>query len=207
MNSIHVSSGKANDDLFDAPDEAATPLTSQEQLDLKPSHVAFRHELNAAEQENIARAQQWALSRARADILTEKFVLDLHKRMLKDVWKWAGKYRRTERNIGIDWWRIPVELRTLLEDTKTWVELQSFGPDEIAVRFHHRLVAIHPFPNGNGRHARLMADLLIMRLGSTRFSWGRNSLQDAGETRQRYIQGLRAADAHDIGPLMIFARS
>jgi Fic-DOC domain mobile mystery protein B len=197
------------EDLFHH-DDAATPLTAEEQRDLKPSHIAFKHELNEAEQENIARAQQWALSRVRAartDILTEKFILDLHRRMLKDVWKWAGTFRRTERNIGIDWWLIPTELHQLLDDAKAWVEFKSYPPDEIAVRFHHRLVAIHPFPNGNGRHARLMADLLIMRLGGERFTWGSASLRDAGDTRARYIEALKAADRHDFSLLLAFARS
>ena len=98
-------------------------------------------------------------------------------------------------------------LRQLLDDTKAWIEYKSYPPDEIAVRFHHRLVQIHPFPNGNGRHARLMADLLVMRLGGERFSWGSANLQDAGEVRQRYIAALKAADNHDIGPLLAFARS
>jgi Fic-DOC domain mobile mystery protein B len=105
--------------------------------------------------------------------------------MLNDVWKWAGKYRRTERNIGIDWWLIPTEVIRLLDDVKTWIEYKSYPLDELAVRFHHRLVSIHPFPNGNGRHARLMADLLIMRLGGERFTWGSVSLRAASETRQR----------------------
>jgi Fic-DOC domain mobile mystery protein B len=197
-----------SDDLFHQPDDAATPLNADEQRDLKPSHIAFKHELNEAEQENIARAQQWALARsARTDILAEKFVLELHRRMLNDVWKWAGTLRKTERNIGIDWWLIPTELHRLLDDARTWVEYGSYPPDEIAVRFHHRLVVIHPFSNGNGRHARLMADLLILRMGCDRFTWGSASLRSAGEARQRYIVALRAADAHDIGPLLVFARS
>ena len=126
--------------------------------------------------------------------------------MLGDVWKWAGKFRKSERNLGIPFYEIPTAIRQLLEDTKAWIEYQSYPPDEIAVRFHHRMVQIHPFVNGNGRHARLMADLLVMRLGQERFSWGRESLHDAGTTRQRYIAALKAADNHDIGPLLAFAR-
>lgn len=131
--------------------------------------------------------------------------------MLGDVWRWAGKFRVTERNIGMPFYEIPTALRQLLGDTKAWIEYKSYPPDEIAVRFHHRLVQIHPFPNGNGRHARLMADLLVMGLGQARFSWGRESLQeslqDAGATRRRYITALQAADNHDIGSLLAFARS
>jgi Fic-DOC domain mobile mystery protein B len=127
--------------------------------------------------------------------------------MLGEVWRWAGKFRTSERNIGIPYWEIPVALRILLDDTRAWIEFKSYPRDEIAVRFHHRLVQIHPFPNGNGRHSRLMADLLVMRLGAERFSWGRESLGDAGSVRGRYIQALKACDRHDIAPLLTFARS
>jgi len=147
--------------IFEEPDDAATPLTEEEKSDLKLSHISNRGELNVAEQENIARGQDWALSRRR-DILTERFIKNLHQHMLGDVWRWAGKFRKSERNIGVDFYKIPVELRKLIDDVKTWIEYKSFSPDEIAVRFHHRLTFIHPFPNGNGRHARLIADLLIV---------------------------------------------
>ena len=191
--------------LFADPDHA-TPLTLEEQGDLIPAYIAYRRELNQAEQENILRAQDWALARKR-DPLSEKFIRELHKRMLGDVWKWAGKFRRTERNLGIPFYEIPTALRYLLDDSKTQISHQTHAPDEIAVRFHHRLVAIHPFPNGNGRHARLIADILVMRLGQDRFSWGSDSLHDAGEMRRRYITALQRADNHDVGPLLVFARS
>jgi Fic-DOC domain mobile mystery protein B len=192
-------------DLFEEPDNA-TPLTPEERDALIPADISYRHELNAAEQENIYRAQGWALARRR-ELLTEKFVKNLHDRMLGDVWRWAGEFRTSERNIGIPHYEIPMALRQLLDDARTWIEYGSYPPDEIAVRFHHRLVQIHPFPNGNGRHARLMADLLVMSLGGERFSWGSANLQDAGDVRRQYIAALQAADNHDIGPLLAFARS
>ena len=175
-------------------------------LGLIPTHIAYRSELNEAEQDNIVRAQTWALARRR-DLLSEKFVKDLHRRMLGDVWRWAGKFRLTARNIGIDYWDIPVELRQLLDDTAARIEFKTYPIDEIAVRFHHRLVQIHPFPNGNGRHSRLMADLLVMKLEGGRFSWGSQSLHNAGVLRERYIAALRAADQHDIHLLLKFARA
>jgi Fic-DOC domain mobile mystery protein B len=193
-------------DVFDQPDDAATPLMPEEMRDLIPAHIAYRRELNETEQENIMRAQEWALNRRR-DPLSEKFVKNLHRQMLGDVWRWAGKFRTSERNMGIAWWEIPVAVRQSLDDTKARIEYSTYPPDEIAVRLHHRLVQIHPFPNGNGRHARLMADLLVMRLGRERFSWGRGSLRDAGAMRRRYIAALQAADHHDIGPLLAFARA
>jgi Fic-DOC domain mobile mystery protein B len=192
-------------DLFEEPDDA-TPLTEEEKRGLIPAHITYRRELNEAEQENIARAQDWALNRLR-DPVSEKFIKDLHGRMLGDVWRWAGGFRTSERNLGIPFYEIPVALRQLLDDTKAWIEYKAYPPDEIAVRFHHRLAQIHAFPNGNGRHARLMADLLVMRLGGERFSWGRANLQDAGTVRKSYIIALQAADNHDIGLLLVFARS
>lgn len=139
--------------------------------------------------------------------MQEAFVTELHSRMLGDVWSWAGTFRRTERNIGIEAYRIGIELRDLLDDVRYWVANSIYPPDEIALRFHHRLVAIHSFPNGNGRHARLMADLLIERLDGKPFSWGGGNLADIGEMRRRYVGALRSADNHDVGPLIAFARS
>ncbi len=190
--------------MFETP-EHATLLTPGETRGLIPSHIVYQHELNAVEQNNIARGQGWALARNR-DVLNEKFVKELHRRMLGDVWRWAGSYRKTERNIGIEFWEIPVAVRQLLEDAKTWIACRTYPVDETALRFHHRLVHIHPFPNGNGRHARLMADLLVIRMGGLRFSWGRESLRDAGETRRRYISALQAADRHEVEALLEFAR-
>lgn len=192
-------------DLFEESDDA-TPLAPEEQHGLRPAHIAYRRELNEAEQENIARGQDWALAR-RGDVLNEKFIQALHRHMLGDVWRWAGTFRTSERNLGVPPHQIPVDLRLLLDDARAWIEYKSYGPDELAVRFHHRLVSIHPFPNGNGRHARLLADLLVMRLGGERFSWGRDNLQAVGDVRRRYIMALQAADNHDIDPLLAFARS
>jgi Fic-DOC domain mobile mystery protein B len=201
----HGCSGISVSDLFEQPDDA-TPLTPEEVHELIPAHIAYRRELNEAEHENIVRAQDWALNRRR-DPLSEKFVKELHRRMLGDVWRWAGRFRMSQRNLGIAFYEIPVALRQLLDDTRAWIEYKTYPSDVIAVRFHHRLVQIHPFPNGNGRHARLMADLLVIRLGGERFSWGSANMQDAGAVRQRYIAALQAADDHDIAPLLAFARS
>ena len=196
-------------DLFGEPDDA-TLLTPEEREGLLQSWITHRRDLNDAEQENILKGAVWA-RRARSTspeaLLNDAFIRALHKRLFGDVWKWAGRYRQTSRNIGIDAYRIQTELVALLDDVRYWVVNGIFPPDEIAVRLHHRLVAIHPFPNGNGRHARLMADLLIERLGGRSFTWGGGSLVDVGELRAAYIAALRAADDHDIGPLLTFARS
>lgn len=187
-------------------DDASTPLTHEEREGLIPSYITLRSELNEAEQANILEAEEWAFARRR-DVLDERFLTTLHKRIFGRVWRWAGEFRRTGRNIGIDPYHIPVELRQLLDDCRYWIEHGTFEPDEIAAHFHYRLVFIHPFPNGNGRHARLATDLLLIKLGRPRFSWGRDNLVDASETRRRYVSTLRAADNHDIVPLLKFARS
>lgn len=196
-------------DLFQAPDDA-TPLEAEEREQLRQSWITNRGDLNIAEHENIIDGAAWAggLRRRRpADMLSADFALRLHQRMFGDVWKWAGTYRTTARNIGIDAYRIGVEVAQLMDDVRYWLAHNTYPPDEIAVRLHHRLTAIHPFPNGNGRHARLMADLLVERLGGTPFSWGGGSLVETGELRGRYVEALRAADDHDMGPLLAFARS
>lgn len=194
------------DPLFDEDDEANTPLTAEEREQLIPSYIALRRELNEAEQINIAEASKWLSSRRR-DVLDQALLNGLHKRMFGKVWRWAGQYRTTPRNIGIDPYRIPTEMRQLIDDVQFWVASETYPPDEIAVRFSHRLVAIHPFPNGNGRFSRMVGDMLAVQLGRPRFTWGSASLVDASETRAAYIAALRAADAHDIEPLLAFARS
>ncbi|MDP2795248.1 MAG: mobile mystery protein B [Sulfurisoma sp.] len=184
----------------------ATPLDGDELASLIPGHITTQGELNEWEQLNILQGEAWA-SKQRKEILNEAFIRQLHKQMFGETWKWAGEFRKSDKNIGIDWPKISVELRKLLDDVHYQIEHASYPPDEIAVRFHHRLVAIHPFLNGNGRHARLMTDLLAERLGQPRFTWGSRGLIDASATRQAYISALQAADARDIAPLLAFARS
>ena len=193
-------------DLLAEKDDAATPLSDEEREGLIPSYITLRSELNDAEQANIRDAEDWALKRRR-DVLDEGFLNNLHKRMFGRVWRWAGQYRRSGKNVGVDAYRIPTELRALIDDGRYWIEHGTYEPDEIAARFHHRLEWIHPYPNGNGRHARLATDLLLIAMGQPRFTWGSASLIDPGETRQAYIIALRAADRHDIKPLLAFARS
>lgn len=196
-------------DLLKEPEDA-TPLSPEERDALRQSWVTNRADLNEAEQENIVEGAAWARRNRRrkaADLLTVDFARSLHRRMFGGVWKWAGMYRLTPRNIGIEAYRIPAEMLTMIDDVGYWVEHETYPPDEIAVRLHHRLVAIHPFPNGNGRHARLMADLLIEQLGGKAFSWGSGSLTNVGQLRARYVAALQAADNHDMTLLTTFARS
>ena len=195
-----------SDPLFDGDDDANTPLDAEEREQLIPSYITLRAELNEAELTNIADARKWLSSRKR-DVLDSRFLNELHKRMYGDVWKWAGTYRTTARNIGIDAHRIPVELYQAVDTAKYWATTKTFSADEIAIRFSHRVVAIHPYPNGNGRFSRMVGDLLAIELGRLRFSWGQTNLVNPSETRKAYIAALKAADAEDFEPLIAFARS
>lgn len=185
----------------------ATPLGPDDMLGLKLAWVTTREDLNAAEQANILEGLAWARRRKRTDILTEAFVRRLHVAMFGQVWRWAGDFRQREVNIGVAPHAIPVALRDLLDDTRYWIGNATFEPDEIALRLHHRMVLIHPFPNGNGRHTRMMADLVAGRLGKPPFTWGGTILDTPSVVRSRYIESLRHADRHDIAPLLAFARS
>lgn len=187
----------------------ATPLDPNEIGGLIPN-IGLQSELNAREEDNILKARRWALSpRNRAlksGILSPNNLCLLHKRMFDEVWRWSGQFRRSEKNIGVPWLEIPVALLNLCEDVKTQIFHQSYSSDECAARFHHRLVQIHPFPNGNGRHARLATDILVASLGVSRFSWGEQELNDVDSVRTRYIEALRAADRGDVAPLLAFVR-
>jgi len=184
-----------------------TPLDQDEAEGLVPDHIQTVGGLNLWEQTNILRAEEWAFSRRRKDLLEASFIRGLHRRMFDETWTWAGTFRKTEKNIGVAPHAITASLYDLLTDVTYWLEHGTYSLDEIAARFHHRLVAIHPFPNGNGRHGRLMADLLLRNHGAEPFTWGRGDLQTPGKVRERYLNALHAADNGDIKPLIKFARS
>ncbi len=186
--------------------DGQTPLSEEEREGLIPSYITLRAELNEAEQANILEAEEWAFKRT-YKVLDIGFLNGLHKRMFGRVWNWACTFRTTGKNIGVDAYRIRTDLQELINDCTYWIENGTYEPDEIAARFHHRLVYIHPYPNGNGRHARLAADLLLRTLGQPRFTWGSQNLTDPGQTRTLYIETLRAADNHDYGALLAFVRS
>jgi Fic-DOC domain mobile mystery protein B len=189
--------------------DGSTSLEQEELECLKQPWVRTRNDLNIVEQDNINSGSDWAYKQIKKDILNVPFARKLHTQMLGNVWKWAGEYRTTIKNLGIDPHLISIstELSSLMDETQYWIDHQTYGLDEIAIRFHHRLVFIHPFPNGNGRHARLFADILIKQLGGEVFSWGGQSIEDPGTTRDKYISALRKADNHDIGPLLVFSRT
>jgi Fic-DOC domain mobile mystery protein B len=187
----------------------ATPLDPDEAAGLVPAHIITQGDLNAWEQINIVQGDRWAARQKKRNLLDEGFIRDLHRQMFDKTWQWAGTFRKSNKNIGVDWPQVAVKLRNLLDNTQYQIENQVFEADETAVRFHHQLVWIHAFPNGNGRHARLMADLLAMRLGRPRLTWGGGeaSLTSVGVLRDRYLQALRAADQGQFTDLIAFARS
>ncbi|MHC4290401.1 MAG: mobile mystery protein B [Planctomycetota bacterium] len=192
---------------FDYP-QGATPLDPNEIEGLIPTHITTRGELDRWEQDNINEALAWLDSHKPKDILTEAFIKRLHKRMFGNIWKWAGAFRHSDKNIGVSWRMIPNDLKQLCDDVQYWIENETFDDDEIAARFHHRLVSIHLFPNGNGRHARLMADILLEKFfGKQPFTWGRENLAQTGDDRRRYIESLQAADKGDYELLLKFVRS
>lgn len=193
-------------DPFVPVGDGHTDLSEEDRLGLIPTHIATRGELFDAEQRNIAEA----LLRRRptlAQLLDDKYLRRLHAAMFHEVWRWAGRYRLKETNIGIDPNQIPVEVRTLADDARAWVDNGTYEADELAVRFHHRLVALHPFPNGNGRHGRIAADYLITALDREPFSWGAALDVDTTELRAVYRQALQRADDGDIADLLAFART
>jgi Fic-DOC domain mobile mystery protein B len=186
-----------------------TPLDEDEKEGLLVSTISTRGELDEFEQQNIENAMTFYWSR-RIKIekfFTEEFIREVHRKMFGEVWRWAGQFRKTDKNIGVDKWQIAIELKRLLDDTHYWLNKNVYEPEEIAIRFKHCLVSIHCFPNGNGRHSRLMADLLINRVYNNQspFSWGA-SLPEKNQAREAYLKALRTADTGDIQPLLEFAR-
>ena len=188
-----------------------TSLDEEEKEGLKIPSVSTKSELDEYEQKNIEQAIQWTLGRKIKveKLLSDLFVKSLHYRMYSDVWKWSGQVRKSEKNIGVKSFQISTDLRVLLEDTKYWIENKSYSPDEIAIRFKHRIVSIHCFPNGNGRHSRLMADLIAEKIFKNKvFTWGQADFFSAKEidVRTTYLTALRKADNGNFADLIDFAR-
>jgi len=190
--------------------DGQTPLDEEQKKGIKIKSITTQEELDEFEQLNIEKAVEWTIhTRLKPEkILTEKFIKDLHKRMYGDVWKWAGEYRKTDKNIGVKWTQIQIELKNLMDDTKYWIDNKTYPPEEIAIRFKHRIVAIHCFVNGNGRHSRMMADIIIESVfGKETFSWHQSNMVKADEKRKEYIKALKETDKRYIKPLMKFAEN
>ena len=190
--------------------DGQTPLEEEEKDGIKIKSITTQRELDEFEQLNIEKAVEWTIltNLKPENILTEKFIKDLHKKMYGDIWKWAGEFRRTEKNIGIPWTKIGLELKNLLDDTKYWLENKTFSAEEIAIRFKHRIVSIHCFPNGNGRHSRMMADIIMESIfGNEIFPWHQSNMVKANEIRKEYINALKEADHGNVEPLIEFAKN
>jgi len=191
------------DILFEAEDNA-TPITEEETQGLKQKWITQRSELNEMEMQGILSAEKWLMNNTPTDVLDEAFLRKLHSKMFVSVWGWAGTFRSSERNIGVAPYQISVKLKSLFDDVHFWIDNATYPLHEIAVRFHHKLVWIHPFPNGNGRISRLMADLLIRQIGGKPLFWGSSDLVSISATRSRYIHGLQKADGGDYSDLIAF---
>jgi len=186
-----------------------TPLSEEEKEGLIPRHISLKSELNEWEEKNIqdAMTQVFRRKTGASRLLTVEFIKALHKKMFLNVWKWAGRFRESDKNIGVPWFNITEECKKLCDDALFWISHGSYEADELASRFHHRLVNIHPFPNGNGRHARLLTDLLLKALEMEPFTWGRQNLIHPSKTREAYINALKKADENDFRELIAFVRS
>jgi Fic-DOC domain mobile mystery protein B len=190
--------------------DGQTPLDEEETDGLLIPTIATRAELDEFEQQNIEQAIQFTLMRSfrPAVIFSEEFICMLHKRMYGNVWAWAGTFRKTNKNIGVQQWQITTELRNLLNDVSYWYENNTYEPNELALRFKHRLVSIHCFSNGNGRHSRLMADIVIEKIYKQPiFTWGAANISNDGNARATYLKAVKAADHGDYSLLLAFARS
>ena len=187
----------------------ATPLDPDEKEGLIPGHLKLQKELNEWEQQNILQAKLWLQTKNLDlnNILVVHFLYKLHKKMFDETWMWAGKFRQTEKNIGVLCHEIPEKLHQLIGDVKFWIENETYPEDEICVRLHHRLVSIHCFPNGNGRHSRIYSELVLEALGQPKFTWGKTDLTSSSEVRQKYIEALKLADKHEYNKLLEFVRS
>jgi Fic-DOC domain mobile mystery protein B len=197
--------------LTDPHAAGATPLTADQLKGLRNPFITTHAELNRAEQANIVRARLWART-ARSIVmpgmLSREFLDDLHRRMFGDVWRWAGNQRNVDTNIGVEFPKIGVELRILIDDARYWIDHGTYPPMEYAVRVHHRLTFIHPYPNGNGRFSRFYADLVLTRhFKQDRLTWGGGQLGNEDPRRTRYIEALCAADRQDYTNLIGFAIS
>lgn len=186
--------------------EGATPLDGDELKALLTKHMTLQSELNEWEQTNILEAEKWGFGQRHTEILSLEFIQLLHRKMFNATWKWAGQFRTTLKNIGVMPYEVPQELVKLCADVQMQIDHRTMSFDEIAARLHHRLVWIHPFPNGNGRHARIYTDILLINHQHPKFTWGQGHLIAPTQTRKAYIRALREADRHNFVPLFNFVR-
>lgn len=190
--------------------DGQTPIDEDEKEGLLIETITTKGELDEFEQQSIEEALQWVFGKKfkAKEVFTEKFICILHKRMYGHVWAWAGDFRKTNKNIGIDKFQIPMNLKVLCDDALYWIENQTYSPEEIAIRFKHRIVSIHCFPNGNGRHSRMMGDIIIEKIFDQEpFSWGAVNLSKANDSRAAYLKAVKQADQGNYQPLLDFARS
>ena len=187
--------------------DGQTPLNEEEKEGLKIKTIATHQELDEFEQQNIEAALGWLMKKKISSelFLSEKFIKELHAKMFGSVWLWAGTFRKSNKNIGVEWRTIAVDLKKLFDDCFYWLENKTFSEEEIAIRFKHRVVFIHPFPNGNGRLSRLMADVMMEKVFKKPvFSWGGININTDNKL---YLKAIREADQGNFKPLIKFSKS
>ena len=174
-------------------------------------HLSTTTARNAAETEAISRAYDKYVFRARrkkqgTEWLTDDFIRRVHADMLGTIWEWAGKYRQTKFNLGVDPHLIREQIKLFTEDFLYWNGTEStMSVIEIAARIQHRLTNIHPFTNGNGRHARLITDIFLHSRKLPIPQWPQIQLMAQGnEIGEQYITAMKKADNGDINDLIQF---
>lgn len=183
-------------------------LDVSERRALIPLHLSTRFELAAWEQANMAKALAWLEQRRRrGSVLSSRFMRTIHKKMFDETWDHAGRYRKAKSERGAPGWTVSTRVEDVIARTRGWIQMGAYPPDEIAIRFHHRMTEVHPFERGNGRVTRMMTDALLVELGQVPFTWGAKLGLSAAELRDRYVAALRIADNDQIHPLLDFARS
>lgn len=177
------------------------------------THLTSRGARNAAELDSISQAYNKHIYRARkkksgAEWLTDEFLCKVHRDMFGSIWTWAGKHRTEQINIGKEWHLIPEQTRILCENFRSWDADQStMQTIEIAARLQNGLTRIHPFKNGNGRHARLITDIFFHSRGHPLPKWPQIHLEAQGDViREQYIAAMRAADQGEFGELIDFSK-
>lgn len=187
---------------FEPPIPGQTPI--DDVSGLRDRSIRTQAQLNEAEAENIRKAVMRYLA-ARPSRRLARFDVAwcrrLHAEMFGDVWSWAGAFRTRELNIGVPTHAIEAELHTLMEDLRAW-ERHGVRMLEQGARLHHRAVHVHPFLNGNGRWARMLANIWLKLNDEPIVEWQERIIGTESAARGEYLRAVKAADRGDYRELI-----